>query len=93
MEGMQRIAHAFVERPDTILHELVNAAVAICGADSAGISIERDNARRRTTTGLQPRDSTRGLWMQFCRDIRVRAESAWSGGGLNCFAWDSGFLI
>lgn len=47
MEGMQRIAHAFVERPDTILHELVNAAVAICGADSAGISIERDNATEK----------------------------------------------
>jgi signal transduction histidine kinase len=41
MEGMQRLAHAFVENPETILQELVNAAVDLCGADSAGISLER----------------------------------------------------
>jgi transcriptional regulator with GAF, ATPase, and Fis domain len=41
MEGMRRIAHAFVERPETVLQELVNAAVELCQADSAGISIER----------------------------------------------------
>jgi hypothetical protein len=29
-----------VESPSTILQELVNAAVELCGADSAGISIE-----------------------------------------------------
>ena len=43
MEGMQRLARAFVESPDTILQELVNAAVDLCGADSAGISIEQEN--------------------------------------------------
>lgn len=43
MEGMQRIAHAFVESPGTILYELANAAVELCGADSAGISIEKEN--------------------------------------------------
>jgi hypothetical protein len=37
---MHRLARAFVESPDTILQELVNAAVDLCGADSAGISIE-----------------------------------------------------
>lgn len=41
MEGLHRLAVAFVEAPDTILQELVNAAVRLCGADSAGISIER----------------------------------------------------
>jgi hypothetical protein len=40
MEGMHRLGRAFVESPDTILQELVNAAVDMCGADSAGISIE-----------------------------------------------------
>lgn len=40
LEGMRRIAHAFVERPDTIHQELVNAAVELCQADSAGISVE-----------------------------------------------------
>jgi hypothetical protein len=42
MEGLHRLAVAFVERPETILQELVNAAVRLCGADSAGISIERE---------------------------------------------------
>ncbi len=42
MEGLHGLAVAFVERPETILQELVNAAVRLCGADSAGISIERE---------------------------------------------------
>ena len=41
MAGMQRLAGAFVERPETILQELVRAAVELCGAESAGISIEK----------------------------------------------------
>ncbi|CAN5545232.1 hypothetical protein BH10ACI4_BH10ACI4_21140 [soil metagenome] len=43
MTGMHRLAHAFVENPDTILQELVNAAVELCGADSAGISLEQED--------------------------------------------------
>ncbi len=42
LEGLHRLAIAFVEQPATILQELVNAAVRLCGADSAGISIERE---------------------------------------------------
>jgi hypothetical protein len=42
MEGLRRLAVAFVESPETILQELVNAAVRLCGADSAGISVERE---------------------------------------------------
>jgi RNA polymerase sigma factor (sigma-70 family) len=42
MEGLRRLTHSFVESPDTILQELVNAAVDLCGADSAGISLETD---------------------------------------------------
>jgi transcriptional regulator with GAF, ATPase, and Fis domain len=41
--GMRRIARAFVDRPETILQELVNAAVELCGADSAGISLQRQD--------------------------------------------------
>lgn len=41
MEAMQRLVRALVESPDTILQELVNAAVELCGADSAGISMEK----------------------------------------------------
>jgi hypothetical protein len=42
MEGLRRLAVTFVESPETILQELVNAAVKLCGADSAGVSIERE---------------------------------------------------
>jgi len=43
MQATHRLAIAFVEHPETILQELVNAAVELCGADSAGISIERED--------------------------------------------------
>lgn len=43
MEGMQRIARAFVQNPATILNELVTSAVDLCGADSAGISIIKED--------------------------------------------------
>lgn len=42
LEGLQRLALAFVAAPETILQELVNAAVDLCGADSAGISIQQE---------------------------------------------------
>ena len=41
IKGMHQLAHAFVGTPDTILQVLVDAAVDLCGAESAGISIER----------------------------------------------------
>jgi hypothetical protein len=43
MAGLQRLSRALLDRPDTILQELVNAAVDLCGADSAGISIEKEH--------------------------------------------------
>lgn len=43
MAGLQRLSHALLEQPETILQELVNAAVDLCGADSAGISIEKED--------------------------------------------------
>jgi hypothetical protein len=42
MAGLQRLSRALLEKPDTILQELVGAAVDLCGADSAGISIEKE---------------------------------------------------
>ena len=42
MEGLRRLTHSFVQSPDTILQELVNAAIDLCGADSAGISLETE---------------------------------------------------
>jgi len=49
LAGMQRLAQAFVDRPETILQELVNTAVDLCGADSAGISIENKDEADHTT--------------------------------------------
>lgn len=47
MEAMRRLTRAFVESPDSILQELVNAAVDLCGADSAGISLETEEKSDR----------------------------------------------
>ncbi len=44
VEGMRRLAHAFVEHPDTLLQQLVDCAIELCGADSAGISLRRVSA-------------------------------------------------
>src|ERR1700761_8300166 len=43
MAGLQRLSRALLERPESILQELVEAAVTLCGADSAGISIEKED--------------------------------------------------
>jgi hypothetical protein len=43
MAGMQRLTKAFVEDPDSILQQLVKGAVDLCEADSAGISIEKED--------------------------------------------------
>lgn len=40
IEGINRLARVFAGRPESILQELVGAAVDLCGADSAGISIQ-----------------------------------------------------
>jgi hypothetical protein len=47
MEGMRRIARAFVDDSQNTLKELVTAAVELCGADSCGISIEKDGKTDR----------------------------------------------
>ena len=43
MAGLKSLTKAFVDDPDTVLQELVNAAVELCGADSAGVSIEKED--------------------------------------------------
>jgi hypothetical protein len=44
LRGMNRLARIFLENPTTILQELVTAAVELCGADSAGISIVQEDS-------------------------------------------------
>jgi hypothetical protein len=43
MAGLQRVSRALLETPETVLQELVKAAVELCGADSAGISMEKED--------------------------------------------------
>ncbi len=73
MEGMRRIAHAFVEEPATILQELVKAAVELCDADSAGISIEKDD---RTDESFYHWVATAGQYSGFMDAILPRYPSA-----------------
>jgi hypothetical protein len=73
MEGMRRIARAFVENPETILHELVKAAVDLCGADSAGISIEKED---RTDTEFYHWVATAGQYSGFLDAVLPRYPSA-----------------
>lgn len=44
LQGMNRLARIFVDNSSTILKELVTAAVELCGADSAGISVVQENS-------------------------------------------------
>jgi signal transduction histidine kinase len=73
MVGLERLARAFVENPETILQELVNAAVELCGADSAGISIERED---RTDEHFYHWVATAGLYSGFLDAILPRYPSA-----------------
>jgi signal transduction histidine kinase len=75
IEGMRRLARAFVDHPDTILQELVNAAVDLCGADSAGISIEQDE---RTDANYYQWVATAGQYQQFLHATLPRSPSACS---------------
>ena len=73
MAGLRRLAHAFVENPETILQELVNAAVALCGADSAGVGIEREDG---TDKDFYHWVATAGAYSGFLNAILPRYPSA-----------------
>lgn len=73
LEGLQRLARAFVERPETVLQELVNAAVSLCGADSAGISVERPD---KTETDYYEWIATAGEYAGFLNALLPRHPSA-----------------
>ena len=44
-ECMKRIAATLVDHPENILQQLVDSSLKLCGADSAGVSIERLSER------------------------------------------------
>jgi two-component sensor histidine kinase len=73
MEGVQRIARAFVTNPETVLRELVNVAVELCAADSAGISIERED---RTENEFYRWVATAGQYSGFLNAILPHRPSA-----------------
>ena len=72
-ECMERLARAFVENPDTILQELVNAAIDLCGAESAGISVEKDD---RTDESFWHWVATAGEYTPFMNAELPRYPSA-----------------
>lgn len=39
-DALRRMARVFADNPNVVLQELVNIAVEVCGADSAGVSLE-----------------------------------------------------
>jgi transcriptional regulator with GAF, ATPase, and Fis domain len=73
VQALQRLTRAFVENPDTILQELVNAAVELCGADSAGISLERGD---RTDEQFYHWAATAGQYSGFLDAMLPRYPSA-----------------
>jgi len=73
LAATQKLARAFVDQPETILQELVNAAVELCGADSAGISIEKED---RTDTEFYHWVATAGDYNGFLGAVLPRWPSA-----------------
>jgi hypothetical protein len=73
MAAMRRLAAAFVDSPDTILQELVNTAVDMCGADSAGISMERAEG---DDANFYKWVATAGEYTRFLNATLPRAPSA-----------------
>jgi hypothetical protein len=73
MAGVQRLVQAIVATPNTVLQELVNVAVDLCGADSAGISIEREHA---TDAEFYHWVATAGAYSGFLNAILPRYPSA-----------------
>ena len=73
MEAVQRLVRAFVESPDTILQELVNVAMDVCGADSAGISLEKQGG---TDSDFYHWIATSGAYSNFQNAMLPRYPSA-----------------
>jgi len=72
-QEMQRLVELFVAEPTTILQRLTDAAVSLCGADSAGISIEQPN---RDDSKYWYWAATSGMYKQFQEATLARYPSA-----------------
>jgi hypothetical protein len=73
MAAMERLGRAFIDGPKAILQELVNAAVDLCGADSAGISVEKED---RTDAEYYRWVATAGQYTGFLNAMLPRYPSA-----------------
>jgi hypothetical protein len=73
LEGIRSVTRAFVAHPETMLQELVNSAVELCGADSAAISIEKEN---RTDSEFYHWIATAGEYSPFLNATLPRYPSA-----------------
>jgi hypothetical protein len=73
IEGMNRLARVFVESPKNLLQQLVTAAVDLCGADSAGISIEQEDG---TDDNFYHWVATAGQYSRFLDAKLPRSPSA-----------------
>ena len=73
LAGVQRIARTFVTDPENVLQQLVEAAVDLCGADSAGISIARED---RTDERFYHWVATAGEYSDFMNAVLPRYPSA-----------------
>ena len=72
-KALARLARCFAEMPEMILTELANAAVEMCGADSSGISIERED---RTDELYYQWVATAGVYTSFLDAMLPREPSA-----------------
>ena len=73
MAGMHRVARSFVDAPEQSLQELVNAGIELCGADSAGISVEREG---KTEDNYYEWVATAGEYAGFQNAMLPRLPSA-----------------
>jgi hypothetical protein len=73
MAGLQRLSRSLLDSPETVLQELVTAAVELCGADSAGISVERENG---SDAEFYKWVATAGVYSGFLGAILPRYPSA-----------------
>jgi hypothetical protein len=48
VSAMRRLAHVFAQNPETILQELTEVSIDVCGAESAGITLEETTPRGDT---------------------------------------------
>ena len=72
-ERLQRLGRAFVDSPEMVLQELVDSAVSLCGADSAGISVERPD---KTEAEYYHWIATAGEYAEFLNAVLPQHPSA-----------------